>query len=33
MSTGGLTPEREEQLISQMLRDKGGIDPDMAAPD
>ena len=32
MSTGDLTPEREEQLICQLLRDKGGIDPDVAAP-
>jgi hypothetical protein len=32
MSSGDLPPEREEQLISELLRDRGGIDPDMLGP-
>jgi hypothetical protein len=32
MTSGDLPPEREEQLITELLRDRGGIDPGMLGP-
>ncbi len=32
MSTDELSPEREEHLIGQMLRERGGIDPGRLGP-
>jgi hypothetical protein len=33
MSTNELSPEQEEQLVDEMLRERGGIDPDRLGPD
>jgi hypothetical protein len=32
MAAGRLTPEREEQLTADLLRERVGIDPDKAGP-
>jgi len=32
MTSGDLPPEREEQLITELLRERGGIDPGAVGP-